>query len=223
MTENMVGDMRALRAVGILALAAALLGLALGTASGQQASRTVWGVVASGSAGGSSDLSGHTVTLHRVTMTGYDDVTTVTDADGAFSFDDFPYDQSVRYGVSVRYQGAIYGTDLDLSGGSPEPVELRVYESTSDDGIVSAGSAFAAAGGGGRYRPDAGGAGDNKAGEPHGHDLRSGRGGNGIAEVRTAAGGDGAGAGHAADRGGLRAGGQGFRAAGERSAGASMT
>ena len=133
--------MKALRAVGILALAAALLGLALGTASGQQAARTVQGVVASGSAGGSSELSGHTVTLHRVTMTGYDDVTTVTDADGAFSFDDFPYDQSVRYGVSVRYQGAIYGTDLDLSGGSPEPVELRVYESTSDDGIVSAGSA----------------------------------------------------------------------------------
>lgn len=102
--------------------------------------RTVEGVVVSGTAG-ESDLFGQIVTLHRVTSGGYNDVTTLTDDDGAFRFERIEYDPATSYGVSVRYQDAIYGTDLDMSTGSPPPVTLTVYEATHDDSIVSVGDA----------------------------------------------------------------------------------
>lgn len=106
----------------------------------QMESRTVEGVVVSGTAG-ESDMFGQVVTLHRVTAVGFDDITTLTDDTGAFRFENIEYDPSTRYGVSVRYQDAIYGTDLDMSTGSPPPVTLTVYEATQDDSIVSAGGA----------------------------------------------------------------------------------
>lgn len=102
--------------------------------------RTVEGVVVSGTAG-ESDMFGQVVTLHRVTAAGFDDITTITDDTGAFRFENIEYDPSTRYGVSVRYQDAIYGTDLEMSTGSPPPVTLTVYEATHDDSIVSASSA----------------------------------------------------------------------------------
>ena len=102
--------------------------------------RSVEGVVVSGTAGG-ADLFGQVVTLHRVTSTGFDDITTVTDDTGAFKFQNIEYDPSVRYGVSLRYQDAIYGADLDMSLGSPPPIEITVYEATHDDTVVSVGAA----------------------------------------------------------------------------------
>ena len=109
-------------------------------AHAQSQLRTVEGVVQNATPGGGT-VSEQTVTLHRVTATGFDDLTTTTDGTGAFSFVDFEYNPAVSYGVSVRYQDAIYGTDLDLSNGSPDLVAIVVYDGTSDDGIVSAGSA----------------------------------------------------------------------------------
>ncbi len=129
--------------IRLLALAAslALTLVAVGGVSHAQSQlRTVEGVIQNATPGGGA-VSEQTVTLHRVTATGFDDITTTTDGTGAFSFTDFEYSSAVSYGVSVRYQDAIYGTDLDLLGGSPEPVTLTVYDGTSDDGIVSAGSA----------------------------------------------------------------------------------
>lgn len=127
-------------------LAAVVVALFFALASGhglveaQPDYRTVEGVVVSGTAGG-ADLFGQVVTLHRVTSTGFDDVDTLTDDAGAFRFDEIEYDPSTSYGVSVRYQDAIYGTDLDMSSGSPPPVTLTVYEATHDDSIVSVGAA----------------------------------------------------------------------------------
>ena len=106
----------------------------------QPESRTVEGVVVSGTAG-ESDMFGQVVTLHRVTAAGFDDITTITDDTGAFRFENIEYDPSTSYGVSVRYQDAIYGTDLEMSTGSPPPVTLTVYEATHDDSIVSTGGA----------------------------------------------------------------------------------
>ena len=116
------------------------LAVSSSAAHAQSQLRTVDGVVQNATPGGGT-VSEQTVTLHRVTATGFDDLTTTTDSDGAFTFSDFEYSPGVSYGVSVRYQDAIYGTDLDLADGSPEPVVLTVYDGTSDDGIVSAGSA----------------------------------------------------------------------------------
>ena len=130
-------------AIRLLALAASLA-LALvavgGVTHAQSQLRTVEGIVQNATPGGAA-VSEQTVTLHRVTATGFDDLTTTTDGTGAFIFADFEYSPDVSYGVSVRYQEAIYGTDLDLVDGSAEMVVLTVYDGTSDDGIVSAGSA----------------------------------------------------------------------------------
>ena len=127
----------------VLAIASLMcLTLMVGAASikAQPESRTVEGVVVSGTAG-ESDMFGQVVTLHRVTAAGFDDITTLTNDTGAFRFENIEYDPSTGYGVSVRYQDAIYGTDLDMSTGSPPPVTLTVYEATHDDSIVSAGDA----------------------------------------------------------------------------------
>ena len=118
--------------------AAAGLARAQETAATQ---RVVEGVIVNGTAGADgASAGGQTVTLHRVGADGIQDLSAESDPDGAFRFE-FEYDPDLAYGVSVRYQDAVYGTDLDLSAGSPDPVELTVYESTSDDGVISARSA----------------------------------------------------------------------------------
>ncbi len=111
-----------------------------GTARAQTAAaRVVEGAVVNRTDGG-PPVGVRTVTLHRVGADGNRDLSADSDPDGAFRFE-FDYDPAFAYGVSVRYEGAVYGTDLDLSAGSPAPLELAVYESTSDDAIISARSA----------------------------------------------------------------------------------
>ena len=78
------------------------------------------------------------VVLHTVRGAARTDEPTLTDDQGAFRFDDVPLDPAAAYGVSVVYQGALYGMDLDTSAGPPGPVTLTVYESTHDDGAVRA-------------------------------------------------------------------------------------
>ena len=110
------------------------------TADAQSALLTIEGTVRNGTVGG-GDISGQPVMLHRVGVSRLEDISTITDESGAFRFDEVVYDPELRYGVSVRYQDAVYGTDLDLSNGSPDHVELTVYDATHDDTIVSAVSA----------------------------------------------------------------------------------
>ena len=127
------------RAIIFLIIAAAALGTA-GLAKAQDAARrVVEGVIVNGTDGGGA-AGAHPVTLHRVGTGGNQDIAAQSDADGAFRFE-FEYDPDLAYGVSVRYENTVYGTDLDLSAGSPDPVTLTVYESTSDDGVISARSA----------------------------------------------------------------------------------
>ena len=104
----------------------------------QSTTRTVSGIVLNATKDGASE-SGQPITLHRVGNAILDDLTATTDASGRFRFE-FDYDSALEYGVSVRYQNTVYGTDIDLSSGSPAPVTLTVYESSSDDSIVSAGA-----------------------------------------------------------------------------------
>ena len=131
--------------LAVLAVTALLLtvvgsGANIETADAQSALLTIEGTVRNGTVGG-GDISGQPVMLHRVGVSRLEDISTITDESGAFRFDEVVYDPELRYGVSVRYQDAVYGTDLDLSNGSPDHVELTVYDATHDDTIVSAVSA----------------------------------------------------------------------------------
>ena len=127
-------------AASALLVIVASSGAGIGTADAQSALRTVEGTVKNGTVEG-EDVAGHLVMLHRVGVSRMEDISTTTDESGAFRFDEVEYDPNLRYGVSVRYQDAIYGTDLDLSDGSPNHVDLTVYDATHDDTIVSAVSA----------------------------------------------------------------------------------
>ena len=127
-------------AASALLVIVASSGAGIGTADAQSALRTVEGTVKNGTVEG-EDVAGHLVMLHRVGVSRMEDISTTTDESGAFRFDEVEYDPELRYGVSIRYQDAVYGTDLDISDGSPNHVELTVYDATHDDTIVSAASA----------------------------------------------------------------------------------
>ena len=110
-------------------------------ASAQQQTFAIEGVISNGSAGGSV-TDGLTVTLHVDRATGSENILTTSDDQGRFRFDDVLYEPESRYGVSLRFQGAVYGKDIDLAADdSSDPVLITVYDATTDDAIVSVTSA----------------------------------------------------------------------------------
>lgn len=78
-----------------------------------------------------------TVVLHQNRLGSQNDVAKLTDSEGGFLFKDIVYDPEVLYGISVIYENALYGKNLDLSKGNPDHVTLTVYESSSSDTILS--------------------------------------------------------------------------------------
>ncbi len=105
-------------------------------ASAQEGGLVVEGQVVNGTPDGGG-VAGLTVTLHRHSALREDDLVAPADGEGRFRFENVPYDPELAYGVSVVYQGALYGTDLDLSGGGPAPVTLTVYEASGSDEVLS--------------------------------------------------------------------------------------
>jgi len=130
----------ALRMFALLALG--LLGTASvgAVAHAQEPETVIEGRVVNASGGGGS-VDGLTVTLHRVEAVGRQEFETTTDSVGLFDFNGFTNESDVAYGVSVSYQGAFYGMDLNLSEWPPAPFELTVYDSASDDSTLSAAAA----------------------------------------------------------------------------------
>ena len=128
-----------------IGLSAAVLLVSTALAGGsaayaQEATAVVEGRVVNASSGGGT-VGGLVVTLHEVTTDGRRELETTTDADGRFSFDEVRLESGTAYGVSVIYQDAFYGEDLDVSKWPPDPVTLTVYESSSDDGALKVSSA----------------------------------------------------------------------------------
>ena len=109
-------------------------------ASAQQQTVAIEGVVSNGSIGGSV-TDGLTVTLHVDTAAGSENILTTLDDQGRFRFDDVVYEPESAYGVSLRFQGAVYGKDIDLADGSSDSVLITVFDSTTDDAVVSVTSA----------------------------------------------------------------------------------
>ncbi|MCY3639298.1 MAG: hypothetical protein OXG80_09420, partial [Chloroflexi bacterium] len=100
---------------GALIALVMICGLALGgvraIAIAQQAPVTIAGQVVNASPGADSAV-GLAVVLHMQGADSYDNMTTITDGDGNFSFEGILYDPELAYGVSVRYQDALYGTEI---------------------------------------------------------------------------------------------------------------
>jgi len=123
----------------ILAIAVFLLASPLfsRSASAQEAAlRVVDGRIVNGTADGGS-VEGHTIVFHEEGAARHDHLETKADADGRFRFESIKFDPDVAYGVSTVYQDALYGVDLDLTAGSPEPVTLTVYDAITQDSVLS--------------------------------------------------------------------------------------
>ena len=120
----------------LLALIAVLF-LSSATLYAQSPPIAVDGQVFNGSAGGGS-VAGLTITLHLDGATAHDHMDTILDEEGRFRFEDISFDPNLSHGVSVRYQDALYGVDVDLSSGSPLPIALTVYESSDDESVIQA-------------------------------------------------------------------------------------
>ena len=98
--------------------------------------RDVSGTIVNGTAN-SLPAFGLTVTLHRQTASTYEESTTTTDTKGNFRFENIPLDPEALYGVTVRYQGVVYGTDIDLRPESIPPVTVNIYETSDDQSLLS--------------------------------------------------------------------------------------
>ena len=101
--------------------------------------RDVAGTVVNGTAN-SLPAFGLTVTLHRQTANTYEESTTTTDTKGNFRFENIPLDPEALYGVTLRYQGVVYGTDIDLRPESLPPVTVNIYETSDDQSLLSVSS-----------------------------------------------------------------------------------
>ena len=125
----------------ILLVAACSLVVAVqATALAQQSPLSISGQVVNGSPQTSS-VVGLAVVLHMQGETTYDSKTTITDNDGHFTFDGIGYDPTLVYGVSVRYQDTLYGTEVNLADGAPSPVTIEVYDAVYEQDVIRVGSA----------------------------------------------------------------------------------
>ena len=98
---------------------------------------TVSGRVVNGTADG-GPVEGLTVVFHHNTAEALGEDDAIIGADGSFAFTGITYEAETAYGVSVIYKGALYGVNLDLTEGSPEPLEVTVYEPIHSDEVLRA-------------------------------------------------------------------------------------
>ncbi len=122
-------------------LLALTLTLAVPSASAQEplgdGPISVSGRVVNGTADG-GPVEGLTVVFHHNTVEALGEDDAIAGSDGSFAFTGITYDAATAYGVSVIYKGALYGINLDLSVGSPEPLEVTVYEPIHSDEVLRA-------------------------------------------------------------------------------------
>jgi hypothetical protein len=124
----------------ILLTLLASLALPLKTTHAQENGVVVEGLVVNGSPG-SPSTAGLVVTFHQDNASQHEHLETPTDAEGRFRFESIIPDPFVVYGVSVRYQDALYGTDIDLLNGPPPSMLLEIFEVSNDQQIIHANSA----------------------------------------------------------------------------------
>ncbi|MCY3542480.1 MAG: hypothetical protein OXH22_00325 [Chloroflexi bacterium] len=129
---------------GALIALVMICGLALGgvraIAVAQQAPVTIAGQVVNASPGADSAV-GLAVVLHMQGADSYDNMTTITDGDGNFAFEGILYDPELAYGVSVRYQDALYGTEIGIADGATTEVVIEVYDAIYEQDVIRVGSA----------------------------------------------------------------------------------
>ena len=124
----------------VVAIVTLLLIVAAGAAAAQDGSTvTVEGVVLDGTAGGHV---GPGLPVFLVSSAGPEyEMQTITDEEGRFRFNSPPPPSGERLGVSLQYQGAVYGEIVQIVQGLTLPITIAVYDSSSDEKLLEASSA----------------------------------------------------------------------------------
>lgn len=125
--------------VPLLTAAALLLAataLTAAQAAAQQPPVTISGRILNATAAAASPVPGLPVTLHMQTTETQDSISALADAQGRFQFADITPDPAVTYAVSVRYQDALYGAQINLRQGNPPPITINVYEAAYDLDVI---------------------------------------------------------------------------------------
>ena len=126
------------RVFGIVTL---LLMVVAGAAAAQEQPTTivVEGSVLDGTAGGHV---GPGLPVFLVSSAGPErELQAATDEDGKFRFDTPPPPTGERLGVSIQYQGAVYGAIVQVVQGLTLPMTITVYDSSDDERLIEASSA----------------------------------------------------------------------------------
>ncbi len=110
------------------------------TTQAQEKGLIVEGIVVNGSPDSPTPVD-LVVTFHQDNASLHDHLETSTDAEGRFRFKGIIPDPFMVYGVSVRYQDALYGTDIDLLDGPSSHILLQIFETSNDQQIIHANSA----------------------------------------------------------------------------------
>ena len=126
--------------VRVLAIVTLLLVTAGGAAAAQDGSTiVVEGVVLDGTAGGHV---GPGLPVFLVSSAGPEhEIQAITDEEGRFRFDSPPPPPGERLGISIQYQGAVYGAIVQVVQGLTLPMTITVYDSSSDEKLLEAASA----------------------------------------------------------------------------------
>jgi hypothetical protein len=82
-------------------------------------------------------VGGLPVVLHQQSLHEYTERETTTDSSGAFEFPGIEIVPGFSYGVSVVYQGVLYGEDIDVNLVESHPVTLSIYETTEDTAVLT--------------------------------------------------------------------------------------
>ena len=122
------------------AIATLLFLVGVGAASAQEAPTiAVEGTVLDGTAG---DHVGPGLPVFLVSSAGPEhEMRAVTDEDGMFRFDAPPPPAGERLGVSLQYQGAVYGEIVQIVQGLTLPITITVYDASDDETLLEASSA----------------------------------------------------------------------------------
>ena len=81
-------------------------------------------------------VSGLTVTLHRQDQETYEEWDTKTDGSGKFEFRGIFMDEHSLYGITVRYRGVVYGTDINFLSDLAQPITIKIYETSDDQSLL---------------------------------------------------------------------------------------
>ena len=122
-----------------LLLAASLVAslVTIGPTAGAATGAVLAGRVVNGTAGGGG-TAGLEVTVAQLTSEGQetDRRSATSRTDGTFSIDGFDPSKAGHYVVATTYSGVTYSTVVDNTSQPMPAIELRIFETTSDDSVL---------------------------------------------------------------------------------------